>query len=112
MDGYKLLNNIQINFNKLFSNCVDGITYTPLKFEVSSDIDSLLVLYQLTDVICYIKQHKDVSTNLLHRVLYQIITIKCKEFVDTKSWNSNYNNFVASFEEYLNKLTDELLLQQ
>jgi hypothetical protein len=108
MDKYTVLHNINTNFNKLFAASRDGITYVPLKFESSNDTEGIIVLSQILELMAYIRNTNDVSAKLTRSVLYHIITIRCKEFVDTMPWSSNYNNFIKSFEDYLNKSVDEL----
>jgi hypothetical protein len=108
MDKYTVLNNLNINFNKLFAACQDGRIYIPLKFELSTDTDSLIVLSQLLELMIYIRNTHDATSKLTRSILYHIITTKCKEFVGTMPWSSNYDNFIKSFEDYLNQLVEEL----
>lgn len=108
MDKYTVLYNINANFNKLFAASRDGITYVPLKFESSNDTEGLIVLSQILELMTYIRHTHDVSGKLTRSTLYHIITTRCKEFVETTPWPSNYDNFIKSFEDYLNKLVDEL----
>jgi hypothetical protein len=108
MEKYNLLTNINLNFHKLFTSCKDGVTYIPLQFESSNDTESLIVLSQLLELMYYIRNTNDFSSKLTRTVLHHIITVKCKEFVATIPWNNNFDNFIKSFEDYLNKLLDDL----
>ena len=109
INKYALLSNISTNFDKLFISCNDGMTFVPPNFESSETLDALLVLCQLLDLMTYIQLSNDVSSRILRAGLFQIMTIKCKEFVLTKPWNNNYETFMASFQEYLNKSIEELI---
>lgn len=108
MDKYHLLNSINTNFHKLFTACKDGVEYIPLQFETSNDTESLLILSQLLELMFYTRNTNDFSSKLTKAVLFNIITIRCKEFVATIPWNNNYDNFIKTFEDYLNKLLDDL----
>lgn len=105
MDNYNLLNNINNNFNKLFTMCKNGITYTPLLFNSSYDIDALIVLNQIVDIILQTRTNSTKSM-LLGSTLNQIIIIKCREFTEKFPWNSNLDNFIASFYTYINNVID------
>lgn len=109
LNKYALLSNINTNFNKLFISCNDGVTFVPPNFDSSDTLDSLLVLCQLLELMTYIHSSNDISSRILRGGLFQIISIRCKEFVTTKPWNSNYETFLVSFQEYLNKSMDELV---
>jgi hypothetical protein len=109
MDNYRLLTNINNNFNKLFVNCKHGMTYTALSFTCSPDIDALIVLNQIIDIILQTRQASNQSNQLnviLGNTLNQIITIKCKEYVEKFPWNSNLDTFISSFYVYVNNIID------
>ena len=110
MDTVHILNNINLNFNKLLASCKDGNTFTPPAFEISSDIDALIVLYQILHIIFQTRSNNTISNTILHSTLYQIINIKCKEFTNNTPWNSNFESFINSFEKYINSMIDNIMV--
>ena len=108
MDTLYILNNINLNFNKLLVSCNDGYTFTPPTFQTSSDIDALIVLYQILHITHQAKHNNNISNTLLNSTLYHIINIKCQEFTDTKQWK-NLDNFINSFVNYVNSMNDTIL---
>ena len=105
-----ILNNINLHIHKLFSECKDGETFIPPNFKSSSDIDALIVLYQMLGILCNIKMYTSIQNIILYQLLVQIINIKCNEFIEHK-WNKNINRFIHSFELYLNTMVDNILIQ-
>ena len=50
MDYTPILNNIALHFTKLLVECQDGSTFIAPVFNTSSDIEALIVLYQILDL--------------------------------------------------------------
>lgn len=112
MDNVNLLNNISTNFSKLFKECQDGNIFVPPVFNTSSDIDTLIVLYQILHVLCCRRTNPTPENIILYQSLNQIVNIKCKEYVEQSvSWNKNLDNFISTFETYINRIIDDLTAQ-
>jgi hypothetical protein len=110
MDNMYFLNNINLNFNKLFIECKDGNTFIPPVFNTTSDIDGLIVLHQILDIMCNRRLNATVSNIILYQTLVQIINIKCKEYVDQSSnWNRNFETFITTFETFLNSTVENII---
>jgi hypothetical protein len=108
LNNISILNNINLNFHKLFIECKDGSVFIPPMFNKTSDIDSLIILYQILDIMCNKRLFSNVSNVILYQVLVQIINIKCKEHVE-QYWNKNVENFIATFERYLNSIVENII---
>lgn len=105
MDNTLILNHINTHFHKLFINCTDAHTFIPPTFNNTNDIDTLITLYQIINIISTQRLSPNLSNTILYQVLVQIINIKCKEHVEqSTSWNKNVDNFISSFEKYINSL--------
>jgi hypothetical protein len=110
MDKISLLNSISNNFNKLLKECQNGNTFLPPVFNTTSDIDSLIVLYQILDIICNRRLHPTASNIILYQTLVQIINIKCKEYVEqATTWNKNLEGFILTFDNYVNTMVDNII---
>lgn len=108
MDNVNILNNISTNFSKLFKECQDGNTFLPPVFNATSDIDALIVLYQVLHILCNRKTHPTPENLILYQTLVQIVNIKCKEYVEQK-WNKNLDGFISTFETYINGMVDNII---
>jgi hypothetical protein len=110
MDNVSLLNSISINFNKLLKECQDGNTFLPPVFNTTSDIEALIVLYQILDIICNRRLYPNPSNIILYQTLVQIINIKCKEYVEqATNWNKNLEGFISTFDTYVNTMVDNII---
>lgn len=108
MDYTPILNNIALHFTKLLVECKDGSTFIPPVFNTTSDIDALIVLYQILDIMCARRLNPTVSNLIAYQTVVQIINIKCKEYVEIK-WNKNLETFISTFETYINSMVDNIL---
>jgi hypothetical protein len=108
MDNVSMLNNITLHFNKLLVECKDGNTFIPPVFNNTSDLDGLMVLYQILHIMCERRLNPSISNILLYQTLVQIVHIKCKEHIETK-WNKNLDGFISTFETYTNSMVDNIL---
>ena len=108
MDYTPILNNIALHFTKLLVECKDGSTFIPPVFNTTSDIDALIVLYQILEIMCARRLNPTVSNLIAYQTVVQIINIKCKEYVEIK-WNKNLETFISTFETYINSMVDNIL---
>lgn len=108
MDYTSVLNNITLHFTKLLIECKDGSTFIPPVFNTTSDIDALIVLYQILDIMCQRRLNPTISNLIVYQTVVQIINIKCKEYVEIK-WNKNLETFMSTFETYINSMVDNIL---
>ena len=112
MEHTILLENIYKNFDKVFINCTNNISYKEPSFTTSSDLESMIVLNNIVTLIYLCKNNNDTVHNLTLEMLKCMITIKCKEFTNKNSYTgtsytntiSNSENFTKTFFDYLNKL--------
>jgi hypothetical protein len=110
MDNVSVLNSISNNFNKLLKDCQNCNTFLPPIFNMTSDIDALIVLHQILDIICNQRLYPNSTNILLYQTLVQIINIKCKEYVEqTINWNKNLEGFISTFNNYINTMVDNII---
>lgn len=101
MDNYRILNLINLNFFKLFSECKSCVVFTPPLFISSKDIDALIVINQIVDIVS--KPENIILNHTLSRIIY----IKCREFTELNTKFINSSNFTQSFLTYINKIVEE-----
>ena len=53
---YLVIDNINANFGKLLVNCTNGIAYTPLDYSLPQNFEAYVILNQLIELSCKIKQ--------------------------------------------------------
>ena len=110
---YIIINNININFDKLLVNCTDGITYKSLDYNLPQNFEAYLILNQLIELSCKIKQENTIDNIILTRILDNLINSKCIEFTNLPQviqQGSNTENFKNSFMIYLVDLVTNYLL--
>lgn len=110
---YVIIENINTNFGKLLVNCTNGITYTPLDYKLPQNFDAFIVLNQLVELSCKIKQQGNTIDNIiLFRILDNLITSKCIQFTNLSEviqQGINIENFKNSFMSYLGGIVNNYL---
>lgn len=108
MNNYDILRDINANFEKLLSDSESSNVFISPSFDKAYDIDALIVLNEIIDIILQTRNTTTQLSRILGYTLNRIISIKCKEFIQIHSWNSNQQEFVESFYVYINSVIDSL----
>ena len=95
---YNILNNIEAYFHTLFNASSQSIFLPPI-IESSQHIHSIIVLYQILEIITN-RNNGTLRSKILFDSLNLIIIIKCREFTN----NYNTDNFIYSFNYYIQNL--------
>lgn len=98
MDNYRILNIINLNCYKLFTECKNGDIFVPPHFNTSKDIDALIILNQIVNII------SDKRNIILNQIVCRIVFIKCREF--TKLFNVHSDNFYNTFLLYIESIAN------
>lgn len=110
---YNLIDNINNNFHKLLVNCTDGITYKQLDYTLPQNFEAYVILNQLIELSCKIKQQGNTIDNIvLSHILDNLISNKCIQFTNLPEviqQGSNTENFKNSFMVYLTDLVTSYL---
>ena len=98
MNDYNILNNIDTNFYLLFKESTQYI-FIPPNINNNYDYQLMIIIYQMIEI--YYNKDMSLRNKILYDLLIILITKKCKEFT-----NNNYhtNNFIYSFNQYINTL--------
>ena len=97
------------NFNVLFVNCDNAITYTP---PARYNIEALIILNSIIEIICKKNTTRNITNEIVCNTLDQIIAIKCEEFCqEALKLNVHINiiNFTKSFCNYIELKQDEIM---
>jgi len=110
---YLIIDNINTNFGKLLVSCTNGITYTPLDYTLPQNFEAYVILNQLIELSCKIKQQGNTIDNIvLTCILDNLINSKCIQFTNLPEviqQGSNTENFKNSFMMHLHKLVTSYL---
>lgn len=110
---YLIIDNINTNFGKLFVGCTNGLVYSPLDYTLPQNFEAYVILNQLIELSCKIKQQVNTIDNIvLTRILDNLINSKCIQFTNLPEviqQGSNTENFKNSFMTYLNQLVTSYL---
>lgn len=110
---YLVIDNINANFGKLLVNCTNGLTYVPLDYNLPQNFEAYVILNQLIELSCKIKQQGNTIDNIvLTCILDNLITSKCIQFTnlpEVVQLGSNTENFKNSFMIYLGDLITNYL---
>jgi len=110
---YLIIDNINTNFGKLLVCCTNGISYTPLDYTLPENFEAYVILNQLIELSCKIKQQGNTIDNIvLTRILDNLINSKCIQFTNLPEviqQGSNTDNFKNSFIIYLNDFVIDYL---
>lgn len=110
---YLIIDNININFGKLFVGCTNGLVYSTLDYTLPQNFEAYVILNQLIELSCKIKQQGNTIDNIvLTRILDNLINSKCIQFTNLPEviqQGSNTENFKNSFMTYLNQLVTSYL---
>ena len=110
---YLIIDNINTNFGKLLVCCTNGISYTPLDYTLPENFEAYVILNQLIELSCKIKQQSNTIDNIvLTRILDNLINSKCIQFTNLPEviqQGSNTDNFKNSFIIYLNDFVIDYL---
>lgn len=110
---YLIIDNINTNFGKLFVGCTNGLVYSPLDYTLPQNFEAYVILNQLIELSCKIKQQGNTIDNIvLTRILDNLINSKCIQFTNLPEviqQGSNTENFKNSFMIYLGDLVTSYL---
>jgi hypothetical protein len=110
---YLIIDNINTNFGKLLVGCTNGLTYTPLDYTLPQNFEAYVILNQLIELSCKIKQQGNTIDNIvLTRILDNLINSKCIQFTNLPEviqQGSNTEIFKNSFMIYLSDLITSYL---
>lgn len=110
---YLVIENINNNFDKLLIGCTNGITYIPLDYTLPCNFASYIVLNQLVELSCKIKQQGSTIDNIIiEHILDNLIISKCIQFTNLPEViqrGSNTEIFKNSFMVYLDNTVTSYL---
>lgn len=110
---YLIIDNINTNFGNLLVGCTNGLVYSPLDYTLPQNFEAYVILNQLIELSCKIKQQGNTIDNIvLTRILDNLINSKCIQFTNLPEviqQGSNTENFKNSFMTYLNQLVTSYL---
>lgn len=110
MDNSNLLN-ISNNFSKLLKDCQDGNTFLQPVFYTVSDIDALIVLYQILHIVSNRRLQPTPSNIIVYQTLVSIINIRCREYVEQATiLNKNLERFTSTLDTYINTMIDNIMI--
>lgn len=109
---YVIIENINNNFYKLLVNCTDGTNYTPLDYILPENFEAFVILNQLIEIFCKIRQNNTIDNIVLTRIIDNLITSKCVQFTNLPNvinQGSNTNMFKNSFIIYIEGQVNDYL---
>jgi hypothetical protein len=113
MNKYLIIDNINTNFGKLLVGCTNGLNYTPLDYNLPQNFEAYIILNQLIELSCKIKQQGNTIDNIvLTRILDNLINSKCIQFTNLPEviqQGSNTESFKNSFMIYIGELVTSYL---